>query len=290
MPAATIELTESQERRIARYLRDVGEQLRDLSVEDRERALSRLNARIERELARTGDPIGDEYLDKVLAGYGSPASQAARIRDAKVEGEPKCLLAWSRRLWLGVCAGLARYFNLDPTVVRALAVLLSFVPLLLPVVLWGYLAFYLYQYNSVKGRALDPIDGMKVAKNAGALAGVAVVLHACARFFLFFIAYAHAQVMQTPLSYPGNWGWLAHESGFLFFMMLATGIPLAAIASMPVSTEWSGTLRKLSQATLAIYAVVLCLGVASAIVGVFVANIGQIPNTPGLDALINLAQ
>lgn len=289
MPATTIELSESQERRIARYLRDVGEQLRDLSVEDRERALSRLNARIERELARTGDPIGDEYLDKVLAGYGSPASQAARIRDAKVE-EPKCLLAWSRRLWLGVCAGLARYFNLDPTVVRALAVLLSFVPFLLPVVLWGYLAFYLYQYNSVKGRGLDPIDGLKVAKNVGALAGVAVVLHACARFFLFFIAYAHAQVMQTPLSYPGNWGWLADESGFLFFMMLATGIPLAAVASMPVSTEWSGTLRKLSQAALAIYAIVLCLGVASAIVGVFVANIGQIPNTPGLDALINLAQ
>lgn len=289
MPHATIELTESQERRIARYLRDVAEQLRDMSTEDRERALSRLNARIERELARTGEPIGDEYLDRVLNAYGTPASQAARIRDAKTP-EPKGMLAWNRRLWLGVCAGLARYFNLDPTVVRALAVLLALVPFLLPFVLWGYLALYLYQYYSVKGEGLDPIDPLNVAKSVGAMAGVILVLHACTRFFLFFIAYAHVQVTRTQLVYPGNWGWLPGETGFLFFMMFVTGIPLAAIAAMPVSKEWSGTLRKLAQAALAVYAVVLSLGLACAIVGVVVANIGAMPDTPGLDALIKLAQ
>jgi phage shock protein PspC (stress-responsive transcriptional regulator) len=289
MPAATIELSESQERRIARYLRDVGEQLRDMPTEDRERALSRLNARIERELARTGDPIGDEYLDRVLASYGTPASQAARIRDAKT-AEPKSMLAWNRRLWLGVCAGLARYFNLDPTVVRALAVLLAFVPFLLPVVLWGYLSFYLYHYYNAKGQGLDPIDPVKVAKSVGALVVVTLLLHACTRFFLFFIGYAHVQIMRTALVYPGDWGWLTEETGFFFFMMLATGIPLATIAALPVSPEWAGTLRKIAQAGIAVYAVVLCLGIASAIVGVVVANIGQIPDTPGLDALLKLTQ
>ena len=289
MPKAATELSETQERRIARYLRDVAEQLRDLSSEERERALSRLNARIERELARTGDPIGDEYLDRVLAGYGTPASQAARIRDTK-PSDSQSMLASSKRLWLGVCAGLARYFNLDPTVVRALAVLLAFVPFLLPVVLWGYLSFYLYQYYSAKGQGLDPIDPVKVAKSVGVMAGVTLLLHTCTRFFLFFIAYAHAQIVRTAIVYPGNWGWLTEETGFLFFMMLATGIPLAAIAALPVSNEWSGTLHKIAQAALAIYAVVLCLGIACAIVGVVVANIGQIPDTPGLDALMKLAQ
>lgn len=289
MSKATVELSESQERRIARYLREVGEQLRDLPSDERERALSRLNARIERELARTRDPVGDDYLDRVLAGYGTPASQAARIRNAK-SSDPACLLAWGRRLWLGVCAGLARYFNLDPTVVRALAVLLAFVPFLLPVVLWGYLAFYLYQYYRVKGQGLDPIGAAKVARSVGATIGVTVLLHVCTRFFLFFIAYAHAQIVQTPLIYPANWGWLTRDAGFLFFMALATLIPLSAIAGLPVSTEWAGTLRKLAQAGLALYAVVLCLGIACAIVGVAVANIGQIPNTPGLDALIKVMQ
>ena len=55
----------------------MGEQLRDLPSEERERALFRLNARIDRELARTGDPIGDEYLDRVLAGTAPPARPPA---------------------------------------------------------------------------------------------------------------------------------------------------------------------------------------------------------------------
>lgn len=289
MPPATIELSESQNRRVARYLRDVGEHLRDLSSEDRERALARLNARIERELGRTGDPVGDEHLDRVIAGFGTPASQAARIRDAKTE-DPKGFLLWKRRLWLGVCAGLARQFNLDPTVVRALAVLLAFVPFLLPVVLWGYLAIYLYQYANTKGQGLDPIAPGNVAKSVGAMAGTVLLLHLCASFFLFFIEYAHAQIMRTGLIYPGNWGWLTQERGFLFFMMFATGIPLATIAALPVSPEWAGTLRKIAQAAIAIYAVVLCLGIACALVGVAVANIGSIPDTPGLDALMKIAR
>jgi len=289
MPPASVELSESQERRIARYLRDVGEQLRDLPTEDRERALSRLNARIERELARAGAPVGDEQFDRVLAGYGTASSQAARIRDAKKDG-PQGMLMWNRRLWLGVCVGLARQFNLDPTVVRALAVLLAFVPFLLPVVLWGYLALYLYQYFNAKGQSLDPIDGGKVAKSVGAMAGTTLLLHVCASFFLFFIAYAHAQIVRTAVVYPGNWGWLDAERGSLLFMMLATGIPLAAIAALPVSTDWAGTLRKLAQAALALYAVALCLGIACALVGVVIANIGAVPDTPGLDALINLAR
>lgn len=289
MAKAVVELTEHQERRIARYLRDVGAELRDLPAEERERALARLNVRIERELIRGGDLVGDEHLDRVIAGYGSPASQAARIRDAKVSDEPECILAWSRRSWLGVCAGLARYFNLDPTVVRALFVLLGFVPFLLPVVLWGYLTFYLYQYSSAKGRGLDPIDSTKVARSVGAMLGVAVLLYTSARFFLYFISYAHVQIIHTELVYPAEWGWLAKDIGFIFFFTLATGIPLSAIAGMPVSADWSGTLRKIVQAGLAVYAVLLCFGVACAVVGAVVANIGQIPNTPGLDAIMNIA-
>ena len=120
------------------------------------------------------------------------------------------------------------------------------------------------------------------------MAGVTLLLHTCTRF-LFFIAYAHAQIVRTAIVYR-QLGWLTGETGFLFFMMLATGIPLAAIAALPVSNEWSGTLHKITQAALAIYAVVLCLGIACALVGVAVANIGQIPDTPGLDALLKLAQ
>jgi len=289
MGRGTLELSEAQERRIARYLRDVGSHLTEMPSEERERALSRLNARIERELTRTGDPVGDEFLDRVLASYGTPASQAARIADSKTT-EPVSLLGWSNRLWLGVCSGVARYFNLDPNVVRILAVLLGLIPFVLPILLWSYLGFYLYQYYSVKGRALDPLDPVKVLRNVGGFIAVTAVLHFCARFFLFFIAYAHEQIVNAPIVYPGEWGWLPERVRFYFVVMLAIGMPMAAIAALPVSANWSGTLRKVVQAGVAIYAVILCLGIACAIVGVVIANAGQMPDTPAFDALINLTR
>ncbi|MDZ4858751.1 MAG: PspC domain-containing protein [Candidatus Hydrogenedentes bacterium] len=289
MGRGNVELTEGQQRRIARYLREVGEHLHDLPGDQRERALSRLNERIERELTRTGDPAGDEFLDRLLAGYGTPASQALRIADAQ-DPEPATFLAWNNRLWLGVCAGIARHFNLDPTVVRVLAVLLGFIPFVLPLLLWAYLGFFVYEYYTVQGRGLDRVDAFKVLRSGGALLGIAILLHAVARFFLFFIDYAHVQLMRTKLVYPADWGWLTEYTGTLFFFALALGVPLTAIAAMPVSANWSGTLRKTVQAGLAIYAVLLCLGVACAIVGVVLANAGQMPDTPGLDAILDLAR
>ncbi len=289
MGSGTVELSEGQQRRIARYLREVGEHLHDLPSDERERALSRLNERIERQLTRSGDPVGDDFLDRVLAGYGTPASQASRISETK-EPESTTFLAWDTRLWLGVCAGTAKYFNLDPTVVRVLAVLLGFIPFLLPLLLWAYLGVFIYEYMNVRGRGLDKIDAFKVVRAMGSLLVIAILLHAAASFFLSFIDYAHVQITRTQLIYPADWGWLAEYSGTLFFFALAIGLPLTAIASLPVSANWAGTLRKIVQSGLAVYAVLLCLGVACAIVGVVVANAGQMPDTAGFDAILELAR
>lgn len=43
-------------------------------------------------------------------------------------GEPRRLYRSNNKMLGGVCAGVAEYLNIDPTVVRVLAVLLFFTP------------------------------------------------------------------------------------------------------------------------------------------------------------------
>lgn len=46
----------------------------------------------------------------------------------EIMNEPKKLYRSKQRMLGGVCAGLAEYFNIDPTLVRVIAVLLFFFP------------------------------------------------------------------------------------------------------------------------------------------------------------------
>lgn len=46
----------------------------------------------------------------------------------EIMNEPKKLYRSKQRMLGGVCAGLAEYFNIDPTLVRVIAVLLFFIP------------------------------------------------------------------------------------------------------------------------------------------------------------------
>lgn len=45
-------------------------------------------------------------------------------------GGPRRLYRSNNKMLAGVCAGVAEYLNMDPTVVRVLAVVLFFVPLI----------------------------------------------------------------------------------------------------------------------------------------------------------------
>jgi phage shock protein PspC (stress-responsive transcriptional regulator) len=47
----------------------------------------------------------------------------------EIMNEPKKLYRSANRMLGGVCAGLAEYFNVDPTLIRVIAVLLFFTPL-----------------------------------------------------------------------------------------------------------------------------------------------------------------
>ena len=58
----------------------------------------------------------------------------------EIMNEPKKLYRSKNRMLGGVCAGLAEYFNIDPTLTRVIAIVLAFTPfvpvIIIYILLW----------------------------------------------------------------------------------------------------------------------------------------------------------
>lgn len=282
-----LKLTENQERRITRYLRDVGETLGTLPQAEREAVLTRLNARIDRELSRYTGTINDVELERALTQFGDPAQTATQ---SAISTQPSLttFVSWPDRVWLGVCAGLARKLDIDASIVRVIAVLMGLVLPLLPLLLIAYLATYFWDYYAEGRRVLEPVDLPRVAKSVAATLGVTLALHFGAWFLIVFIPHAYQAIVAQPLLLDRSWNWLTYDAGSWLFWVLAIGLPLTVMSSLPVPKAWSGTLRKVVQAGLALYAVLLCFGVACILVGVILRGVEEFSGTAGTDAVFSL--
>ncbi len=203
--------------------------------------------------------------------------------------EDMSLLNWQNRVWLGVCAGIARRFGYDPVIVRFIAVMLGLIPFLLPFLLAGYLAVYFYVYFTVEGKSpFDAIDWVAVAKSASVAFGIALALYFSTGLLVTFLAHAVLLITQaTPTVSPG-WGWIVTQGGSLFRWTLFIAVPLSVLAGLPLSGGWPGTLRKVVHAGLAVYGVILCFGIASLLVGTVLGFVDETSGKPGTDALLSL--
>lgn len=78
------------------------------------------------------------------------------------------------------------------------------------------------------------------------------------------------------------------DAGTCLFWVLVLALPVAAISALPVPKVWANTLRKTVHAGLAVYAIWLCYGIASVIVGIILSSVGQFSGTAGTDAIFSL--
>jgi len=203
--------------------------------------------------------------------------------------EDSSLIYWQNRVWLGVCAGIARRFGAEPMLIRFIAVMLGVIPFLLPFLLVGYLAVYFYVYFTVEGKSsLDDIDWLAVAKAAGIAFAIALVLNLATSLLVTLLAHAAMLITQSSPTVAPNWGWLVTQGGSLFRWTLFIAVPLAVLSGLPLSAGWQGTMRKVVHAGLAIYGVVLCFGVASLLVGTVLGFVDNTAGKPGTEALLSL--
>jgi phage shock protein PspC (stress-responsive transcriptional regulator) len=260
-------LTEKQERLVAQYLRAVGDRLDDMSDDARDLATSQVRIRVMQRLRNTDKSAPDDAdIARAIVECGTPDEQAERFlskRAGRTEDTARPPSTADCR-WLGVCATLADLAGLNVTVVR----LVTFAAGLVsgPFALIAYLIAYAILRFTVMD-APAPVQKVGLAKSIIGTTALALVFYGCARGMLWLTAYAYGRFTQEALVLGNKWTWYDGKQGSYLFWILMFALPLAALSALPVPKAWSATLKKVAQACMAVYAVILTFAVASVVAG-----------------------
>lgn len=283
-------LQEEHQSKITRYLRDVGSHLRDLEPEGRQHMLSELHARIQDDIVGgSGNGHTEPDVDRVLSKYGSAAAQAARLRGKKVVDSP-ALLDWEERVWLGVCAGVANRIGIDANFIRLVLVVLGFIPPLMPFLITGYLCFYLAVYYSAPRGTYERIRLYPVLRRSIAIALGVTGIYGGAFILLVFLSRLSKQALGAGLLLGGQWNWLVAQNTPIYVWVMIYMMPVAIVSALPVRRTWASTLEKVVKAILALYAMLICIGLAFVITGLVLSGVEQFSDSPGTDAIRQLFQ
>lgn len=266
-------LTQRQEWLVARYLRAVSETIPTSSDAVRERVANRLKSHIHQALHRLDNPSpGDADVLAVLDEFGNPAQQATTFLDTYGKGQGPALSP-DDGVWLGVCSGLAKHFGVPVLWIRAGAVILG---LLGPVALLAYLAAYFEMYFVARTPDTPPIRPWRVAGHLVGVFASAIAMHVGTRAVLYGIRWLYPLLLPGD-HFPsiGSWAWIEDEMPFLLFCALSVTLPICVLSALPMTNDWSVTTRRVFQAVLAVYALVLCSGIASYLAGAILAGVEQ---------------
>ncbi|MBI2423666.1 MAG: PspC domain-containing protein [Candidatus Hydrogenedentes bacterium] len=270
-----MKLTQKQEALITRFLRDAGEHMGEqVPAATRDRVLRGLHERITAEL-RGMDKEAAADAD-ILAVLAHAAAETAAAPG------PESLPAWGglsaaftrepqrpaglhpKAVWLGVCAGNADRFELPVWALRLLFIALGVSG---PLAVIIYIALFAESYLQTPAADRPALHyGPMVWRPAASLI-VALALNWGAQYALLAGVKAYEAYLNRTAPLLGDWGWIEVHGPSLFALTLAIALPFSVLSALPLANAWNYSLKRLVQATLALYGVVIAFGLASAIVG-----------------------
>lgn len=281
-----MELTETQKRSIGGYFRAVDDLLSDLPESERRRALAQVRGTLERRLSNMA-PLEDGSVERAIAACGSPEEVAAGLRRYVRQSLPQDRSDEDRVL-LGVCAYAARRLQTDPIIVRMIVCALALILPLTPLIIVAYLSAYLAVAYSPDGAGLPRPNYWRVAKSAAVAAAVGIALRVGFGLLLTLPQRLAFNLLGEAVRIDPGWAWLELNLGASFFWAMAYAVPLAALSEFPVPSAWAQTLHKVWQAALAVYAVILCAGLAAYVVGFVLALAAGLSDNPAVSDFLTL--
>ncbi len=261
-------LTQKQEWLVGRYLNEVMRALEgDTEPRVIDRAVARVRGRVEGYLQGEGDGIlSDETVREAIRRTGSPESVAREIlavAQAEADRGPE---SSPNRRWLGVCFWMSEQSGLPPWAVRLMALMLGLATGPLALTVYAGVWFWLRATGALPaGGRLRPV---RLAWRLAVTVLVSVALYLGAEYAYKGLVFAMITWAKRPVPETGPWGWYLQEQGTLVFWTLLLCLPVALLGGLPMAGGWDRTLRRVSQALLALYAVAVCFGLASAIAGI----------------------
>lgn len=309
-----MELTEKQELYIARYVKAVSDALSGRLTEPQcERALARLQARIRTQInglnkMRPDDTdvleivrklgSAENQADVLVRVWGSGESvPAATDTDTPgavsavnpVQTEKKSVAqpttvkpAFSKpagiktpppAVWLGVVAWCAAEWDLPVWALRILVFLLGLVTL--PIALLAYTGVFFWLRLGGKAVSTAPLHPARMIFRPLLTGLLLAVIHYCGVYAIKGVYIVHDTWLKRDIPDMSEWAWFETEAGRMFFWMLFFLLPLALFSAMPLANAWDYSLKRLNQACVALYAIVVSFGIASFVTGLILAFVRE---------------
>jgi phage shock protein PspC (stress-responsive transcriptional regulator) len=177
---------------------------------------------------------------------------------------------FGERRWLGVCSAMAPRFGLPVKSMRIAFIVAGC--LTGPFSLVGYLACYFVDVQRNSGAYL-PADGRIASWRMVRALIIAVALYVCAWVILFGAGWVFTEYLGR-IAELNQLGWFMTNDRLLLNVVLLATLPMAMLSGLPLAGDWDRTMGLLVNTVLALYAVVLGLGVSSALAGYFLAALG----------------
>lgn len=292
-----MDLAPEHRSRVTAYIKEVDAHLEELPSRTRRRLAETLLQRIEMQLRRLNDGISAADLDSLLNAFGKPNEQAAQLLRKERISLPGVRDGSDRR-WLGVCAAIAERLEVEPAFVRGIALVLGLLSLfllyagvpLLPVLLLAYLgAFVVFQLMAPPEERL-PVQPWPILRAVFLTFALVLTLHFGFGFLLTLIHYTHQRLAGEPIPSDLHWGWIEVRRQKLLAWALFSALPIAILGALPLARNWDVTLRKVAQAAVALYALVLCFGTASLLAGITLRLVAEYSGVAPLDIVNNVLE
>ena len=275
-------LTETQRKRIGEFLRSADQSSSGMDNTARRNEAVTLRRRLEEELRKFGSrELTDEEVETAIRNVregklgasqsAAPSTLPSSAGATAPEPHSVELDGQEDKVWLGVCAALAARTDISSHAMRllwmAVGIFLPFLPLLLML----YLVFYfIFRQGNPPPVTAHPINWWALCMRAVrvflivvALWGGAVAIMELTRRLLY-------RFLDFAVYVTGSWNWLGESGWGLFFWVLTTTTFLGILSMLPLRSGWNKTVEKVTWAGLALYAVLLCFGVACFLTGVII--------------------
>lgn len=198
----------------------------------------------------------------------SEVEEEAEVADADVDAAVES--DFSERRWLGVCAAMAPRLGLGTNVLRGAFIVAGC--LTGPFALVGYLVCYFIDIQR-HSKDYPAADGRFASWRMVRALFITAALYGCAWLILFGAGWVFTEYLGR-IAELNQFGWFTTNDRMLLNSVLLAVLPMAMLSGLPMARDWDRTMALLVNTVLALYAVVLGLGVSSALAGYFLAALG----------------
>ncbi len=186
--------------------------------------------------------------------------------DASVDADKA---APTKAVWLGVCGRLAQDLGWPTWALRTLIFFLGLTTG--PAALVVYMVVYFWLLTSARIYPTPPLHPLRMILRPILTTLAAVLIHLGAVYAIKGIYFIHEAYLKRPAPDLSEWAWFEAEAGRMLFWTLVVLLPTALLSALPLANSWDYSLKRFTQAGVALYAVLCSFGLASFITGIILA-------------------